>query len=35
VVNGALQITVAPTQGLAGRPSSDRIVAAAERALSP
>jgi hypothetical protein len=26
---GALQITVAPAQGLAGRPSSDRIVAAA------
>ena len=27
---GALQITVAPTQGLAGRPSSERIVAATE-----
>jgi hypothetical protein len=26
---GSLQITVAPTQGLAGRPSSERIVAAA------
>lgn len=29
---GALQITVAPSQGLAGRPSSERIVAAAEAA---
>ena len=27
----ALQITVAPAEGLAGRPSSERIVAAAER----
>lgn len=29
LVNGALQITVAPAQGLAGRPSSDRIAAVA------
>jgi hypothetical protein len=31
LVKGALQITVAPTLGLAGRPSSERILAAAEK----
>ena len=31
LVRGSLQITVAPAQGLAGRPSSERIVAATER----
>ncbi|CAN7553614.1 DUF4908 domain-containing protein [Phenylobacterium sp. LjRoot225] len=31
---GRLQITVAPAQGLAGRPSSERIVAAAEQAAN-
>jgi hypothetical protein len=29
LVGGVMKITVAPTQGLAGRPSSERIVAAA------
>ena len=31
LAKGALQITVAPAQGLAGRPSSERIVAVAEK----
>jgi hypothetical protein len=31
LTKGALQITVAPTLGMAGRPSSERILAAAER----
>lgn len=31
LTHGALQITVAPTLGVAGRPSSERIVVAAER----
>jgi len=35
LVRGALQITVAPGQGVAGRPSSERIVAAAERPAVP
>jgi hypothetical protein len=30
VQDGTLQVTVAPPQGLAGRPSSDRIVQVAE-----
>jgi Domain of unknown function (DUF4908) len=30
VAQGVLEITVAPPQGLAGRPSSDRIVQVAE-----
>jgi hypothetical protein len=32
VANGLLQITVTPALGLAGRPSSERIVSAAEQA---
>jgi len=31
LVRGALQITVAPAQGMAGRPSSERILAVAQR----
>jgi hypothetical protein len=31
LAKGSLQITVAPAQGLAGRPSSERIVAVAEK----
>jgi hypothetical protein len=30
ISRGVVQITVAPRDGLAGRPSSDRIIAAAE-----
>jgi hypothetical protein len=32
VSRGVLQVTVAPPQGLAGRPSSERIMAAAAAA---
>jgi hypothetical protein len=35
LVRGSLQVTVAPAQGMAGRPSSDRIVAAALRPAVP
>jgi hypothetical protein len=33
--NGSLQVTVAPAQGVAGRPSSQRIVLVARQAVSP